>query len=222
MKSALSTHTVILHDPENKWKFPRPLHLDRLKVAYVRQPTPSNYFSVVTHEPEVVYTSTGTQILTPDIYAQDTEINSVERSELSSQDVTSNVEMHGDMYSLQSSSERIISELEAQSSITTPEKSKEIETQSQTPMPLKSPKIETQSQIPSQMKSQEIETHEESPSVIQEPVPKAETHMENTQSHNLRPKCTIRKPKRYCDSGHVDLKNSSVSSDNEFYRIKRV
>ena len=101
-------------------------------------------------------------------------------------------------------------------------KSKEIETQSQTPMPLKSIVIETQSQIPSQMKSQEIETHEESPSVIQEPVPRAETHMENTQSHNLRLKRTIRKPKRYCDSGHVVLKDLSVSSDNESYRIKHV
>ena len=39
---------------------------------------------------------------------------------------------------------------------------------------------------------------------------------------NTRPKRNIRKPKRYCDSDHVDAKDLSASSDNTFYKIKRV
>ena len=173
----------------------------------MRQPTPSNYFSVVTRAPEVVFSSTGTQTLNQDIYTQETEIDSVERSELSSQEIISNEEKREDTHSSKSSSERIFSE---------------IETQSQTPNPLKSVEIETQSQTPNPLKSVEIETHEKTPSVIQEPVLRAETHMENNQLPSVRPKRTIRKPKRYCDSNHLDLKDLSVSSDNEFYKIKRV
>ena len=71
VKSVPSPHTVVLHDPENKRKFPRPLHLNRMKVAYVRQPTLSNYFSVVTRAPEVVFSSTGTQTFNQDIYSGD-------------------------------------------------------------------------------------------------------------------------------------------------------
>ena len=192
VKSVPSPHTVVLHDPENKRKFPRPLHLTRMKVAYVRQPTPSNYFSVVTRAPEVVFSSTGTQTFNQDIYTQETEIDSVERSELSSQEIISNEEKREDTHSSKSSSERIFSE------------------------------IETQSQTPNPLKSVEIETHEKTPSVIQEPVLRAETHMENNQLPSVRPKRTIRKPKRYCDSNHLDIKDLSVSSDNEFYKIKRV
>ena len=46
--------------------------------------------------------------------------------------------------------------------------------------------------------------------------------METTQLHNLRPKRATVKPKRFRDSDHTDFKDSSVSSDTEFYRIKRV
>ena len=119
VKSVPSPNTAVLHDPENKRKFPRPLHHDRLKVAYVRQPTPSNYFNIVTHAPEVMFTSTGTQTIFPDmhVYAQDTEIDSVGHSELSSCDDKSNAEMHEDMCL-------------SQSQTPTPVKSNEIQTQS--------------------------------------------------------------------------------------------
>lgn len=72
--------------------------LDRLKVSYVRQPTPLIFFSLVTRVPDLL---TGTQTFIPDIhvYAQDSEIDSVGRSELSSQGDAANVEMHEDMHS---------------------------------------------------------------------------------------------------------------------------
>ena len=140
VKSVPSPHTVVLHDPENKRKFPRPLHLDRLKVAYVRQPTPSNYFNIVTHAPEVMFTSTGTQAIFPDmhVYAQDTEIDSVGHSELSSCNDKSNAEMHVDISLSQSQTPP------------TPVKSNEIQTRSQTPILGKSIEIETHSKFPSQ------------------------------------------------------------------------
>lgn len=35
-----TVHTVILEDPETKESHPQPVHIDRLKLAYNRQPTP--------------------------------------------------------------------------------------------------------------------------------------------------------------------------------------
>ena len=183
------------------------LHLNRIKVAHVRQPTPSNYFNVVTRAPEIVSTSTGMQIIHLDIYTQEIDTDSVECSELCSKDIISNEEKHEDTHSPKSSLERMISE---------------IETYSQMPNPLTSVKIETQSQTPIPLKSVEIETHEKSPNVIQEPVLRAETQIENDQLLNLWPKPTIRKLNSYCDSDLIDLKDLSESSDNEFYKIKCV
>ncbi|KAL5017800.1 hypothetical protein ScPMuIL_003522 [Solemya velum] len=39
-----SPHMVILLDPETGKCLPQPVHMDRLKMAYVRQPNPTNYF----------------------------------------------------------------------------------------------------------------------------------------------------------------------------------
>ncbi|MEW8548163.1 MAG: DDE-type integrase/transposase/recombinase, partial [Candidatus Thiodiazotropha sp.] len=241
VKSVPSPHTVVLHDPENKRKFPRPLHLDRLKIAYVRQPTPSNYFSVVTHAPELVYISTGTQTVTPDIhiYTQDTEVDSVESTGLSSQD-ESNVENKEDMHSSRVSTPISVKsiETETQSHPLTPVKSFKTVTQSPIPISVKSIETETHShpltpvksfelvtplKSPSRLKPQETETHKQSPgSVFQEPAPQAETRTENVKLHNIRPRRIIVKPKRFRDSDHVNLKDYSVSSEPEFYRIKRV
>lgn len=41
---------VVLKDPNGRKQFPRPIHIDRLKPAYVRQPTPSDYFNVTTKQ----------------------------------------------------------------------------------------------------------------------------------------------------------------------------
>lgn len=42
-----SAHMICLLDPEGKKSFPRPIHVDRLKPACIRQPSPMNFFKVV-------------------------------------------------------------------------------------------------------------------------------------------------------------------------------
>ena len=44
-----SKHMIFLKDPTGQKKFTNPVHTDRLKVAYVRQPTKNKFFSV-THK----------------------------------------------------------------------------------------------------------------------------------------------------------------------------
>ena len=44
VNSIPSPHLILLRDPEGKRKFKRPVHVNRLKVAYVRVPDPKPYF----------------------------------------------------------------------------------------------------------------------------------------------------------------------------------
>lgn len=46
--SVVSDHMVRLTDPGGKKTFSQPIHIDRLKPAYVRQPNPSTFFKVST------------------------------------------------------------------------------------------------------------------------------------------------------------------------------
>jgi hypothetical protein len=59
--SVVSAHMVVLKDQLEKKQFPQPIHIDRLKVAHVRQPTPSNFFKVITKVPEKQVSCQSTQ-----------------------------------------------------------------------------------------------------------------------------------------------------------------
>ena len=65
----VSPHMFTLIDPEGKKQFPKPIHLDRVKPAYVRQETPGNFFIVTTRKEKPTYVSVMTQTVTsiPDI-----------------------------------------------------------------------------------------------------------------------------------------------------------
>ena len=86
-------------------------------------------------------------------------------SELSCNVIRSSEETHRDLNLSHSSSDTIISEIETQTSTTTPVKSKEIETQAKTP---------------SQVKSPDIEINNKCTSVIQEP-----DYVQNVKRANL-------------------------------------
>lgn len=57
----VSPHMITLIDPEGNQQFPKPLHLDRVKPAYVRQETPGNFFIVTTRKEKPTYLSAMTQ-----------------------------------------------------------------------------------------------------------------------------------------------------------------
>lgn len=48
VQEIVSPHLVILRDPTTN-KLSKPVHVDRLKCAYVRAPTPSNYFHITSN-----------------------------------------------------------------------------------------------------------------------------------------------------------------------------
>ena len=48
IRQCYSPHMVILADPAGKKSFPLPIHIDRIKNAHIRQPTPDNFFTVTT------------------------------------------------------------------------------------------------------------------------------------------------------------------------------
>ena len=60
----VSPHMIMLIDPEGKKQFPKPIHLDRVKPAYVRQETPGNFFVVTTRKEKPTYISVTTQTVT--------------------------------------------------------------------------------------------------------------------------------------------------------------
>lgn len=61
MHQIVSPHTVLLRNTDTKEILPKPVHLDRLKLACVRSPNPGPYFSVDTsYRSSVVTTATQT------------------------------------------------------------------------------------------------------------------------------------------------------------------
>lgn len=66
VRSVPSEHTAILADPDTKAVLPQPVHIDRLKRAFVRQPTPLNYFKVATRIEEPTYSTVATQTGIPE------------------------------------------------------------------------------------------------------------------------------------------------------------
>lgn len=46
VKETVSTHLVKLFDPSSQKTLDKPVHVNRLKHAYVRAPTPENYFQI--------------------------------------------------------------------------------------------------------------------------------------------------------------------------------
>ena len=57
----LSPHLVQLRDPSNDKVLPQPIHINRVKLAYVRHPSPTNYHKVLTKIPTKIFSSQSTQ-----------------------------------------------------------------------------------------------------------------------------------------------------------------
>ena len=57
----LSPHLVQLRDPSNDKVLPQPIHINRVKLAYVRHPSPTNYHKVLTKIPTKTFFSQSTQ-----------------------------------------------------------------------------------------------------------------------------------------------------------------
>ena len=61
VRSVLSDHMVHLTDPVSNTAFPKSVHIDRLKPAFVRQPSPMNFFTVSTKAPQITFANSATQ-----------------------------------------------------------------------------------------------------------------------------------------------------------------
>ncbi|WAQ98060.1 POL4-like protein [Mya arenaria] len=59
--TVVSPHMVLLSDPLSHKVIAQSVHIDRLKMAYVRQPKPYNYYQVISRVPDKVYVSVSTQ-----------------------------------------------------------------------------------------------------------------------------------------------------------------
>ena len=57
----VSPHMITLIDPEGQKQFSKPIHLDRVKPAYVRQETPGNFFIVTKRREKPITVSVFTQ-----------------------------------------------------------------------------------------------------------------------------------------------------------------
>ena len=147
VKEIVSVHTVMLEDPEKKHTFSEPIHIDRLKPAYIRRPTPSNFFVVSHKVQEVKFSNVSTQ--TEDLKE------------------------------------------------TTPD--------------------EKPKQCPQTENLKETTPDEKPKQCVRS---KVDQNQERT-----RPKRVIRKPKRFCNSDHVDPSNAgeiSSESGEGYHKIKRV
>ncbi|XP_062587193.1 uncharacterized protein LOC134248836 [Saccostrea cucullata] len=65
VKETVTAHLVILFDPSTQKTLDKPIHINRLKYAYVRAPTPTNYFQIARsiYKDQAVQTSSITQEL---------------------------------------------------------------------------------------------------------------------------------------------------------------
>ena len=53
--------TVMLEDPQGKKSFSQPIHIDRIKIAAIREAEPVNFFKVVSHKPKLEMISVACQ-----------------------------------------------------------------------------------------------------------------------------------------------------------------
>ncbi|WAR13937.1 hypothetical protein MAR_004042, partial [Mya arenaria] len=60
-KGDYSEHMVVLADLNSTVTFKKSVHIDRLKLAYIRQPVPLNYFKATTKVPEAIFRTSATQ-----------------------------------------------------------------------------------------------------------------------------------------------------------------
>ena len=71
VESVLSPHMVQLRDPVTDKVLPQPVHLDRVKLAYVRHPSPTNYHKVLTKVPDKTFSTQSTQTELPNTVQMD-------------------------------------------------------------------------------------------------------------------------------------------------------
>lgn len=202
VKEKLSEHLATLSDPTTGKVGTRPVHLDRLKPAHIRAPTPSNYFRIVSNNR--VECGVQTEDFSP--------ITSSSSNRESASDLQSDINEHFPQINGSDSSSPISSNLDSSSDL-------------HSDVNVSSPQVVGNDSSRSMSLNQESTS--DSHSDIHAPSPQV-IERDSSSSTPLpvlpqRPKRTIKKPVRYRDSSFTaDSDMSSSTGQDKFYKIKRV